>query len=468
MDTESLLARLESVTKRLEAVARKQGAPGDDDEDGPPAYVTDFQNLVNNEVAKFKAICDKTAAACSPLIDTAYNNVLQLLVATSKCKKPKNQKDMMDLLAPTVKVIADAELLKRKRSKLDKHFSAFYELMVSLSWVTMAPPYGLPLEHVKAQGDSCMFHLNKILMASKDQGAKGQDNKDFVNAMKAINAAMATYVKNYFKTGLEWNPKGGELADYTPGAAPAAKAAAPEPKKEEPKKKAAPKKKPAAGGVANIMGELKKRAAGGDSAATGMKKVTRDMKNKYKDPKERSGKVTMKVKKAAVKKPSKPAEQVNRGGAWFIQNYYESEVVEVTDKITVKQTAYFANCSNATFDLKQKVKAITVDSCQKIRIFVTAALASIDMVNCKGVTLILRGPVPTIQLDKCQSPRIIILKEAMDPIPRIISSNISAGNVEIPGATEDADPVEIPLPEQFESVIDPEAKKLSTHPVTHG
>merc|ERR1712154_85763 len=240
-----------------------------------------------------------------------------------------------------------------------------------------------------------------------------------------------------------------------------------------PAKKPAAKKSPAkkAGGAgpgfAGVFGELKKKAAGGDSAAKGMKKVTRDMKNKYKDPKERSGKVVMKAKKAAVKKPSKPPSQTNRGGSWMIENYYEPEVVEITDKITTKQNCYIAACSNCTLVIKQKVKAVTIDSCQKVRVFIMGVLATVEMVNCKSVTVVLQKPVPAIQLDKCSSPRIIVTKEAVDPMPKIISSNIQAGNIEIPGKKEDDDPIEIPLPEQFETHIDITGK-CETAPVEHG
>jgi len=471
MDSNALLARLESVTARLEAVARKQGGGGDDDE--VPPYVTDWQTMMNTDVAEFNAICEKVACKhLTPLVNKAYQNVADLLAATAACKKPKNQKDVIDFLKPAVDVIKDAEQVKRKRSKkADKHNAAFYESIVGISWVSMSPPYGLPLEHIKAQADAAQFHLNKILKTAKDLSGDEKTNQQaFCKSLKKCMEAQVGFVKNYFKTGLSWNPKGGELSEYSPGNAPAAaaKAAAPAPAAEPaPAKKAPAKKKAAGGGAAAIFGELKKKAAGGDSAATGMKKVTRDMKNKYKDPKERSGKVVMKAKKAAVKKPSKPPSQTNRGGSWMIENYYEPEVVEVTDKITTKQNAYIANCSNCTLVVKQKVKAITIDSCQKARVFINGVLATVELVNCKSVTVVLQKAVPAIQLDKCSSPRIIVTKDAVSPLPKIISSNITAGNIEIPGKTDNDDPVEIPLPEQFETKIDLTGNS-STAPVEHG
>merc|ERR1719336_651070 len=358
----------------------------------------------------------------------------------------------------------------RKRSKkADKHNAAFYEFIMAISWVSMSPPYGLPLEHVKAQVDAAQFHTNKILKAAKDMsGDEKANQQNFCKALKKCGESQVAFVKQYFKTGLDWNPKGGELSEYSPGSAPAAAAKAAAPAKKEAPKKAAPAKKAGGGaGIAGVFGELKKKAGGGDSAAKGMKKVTRDMKNKYKDPKERSGKVVMKAKKAAVKKPSKPPSQTNRGGSWMIENYYEPEVVEITDKISTKQNAYIASCSNCTLVVKQKVKAITIDSCQKARVFINGVLATVELVNCKSVTVVLQKAVPAIQLDKCSSPRIIVTKNAVDPMPKIISSNITAGNIEIPGKNEDDDPIEIPLPEQFETKIDLTGNS-STAPVEHG
>merc|ERR1711953_1640089 len=92
----------------------------------------------------------------------------------------------------------------------------------------------------------------------------------------------------------------------------------------------------------------------------------------------------------------------------------------------------------------------------------------VELVNCKSVTLILQGSVPSITIDKCSSPKIIITKAAMNPMPIIVSSNISAGNVEIPGKTEDDDPIEIPLAEQFKNTIDPETASIKCVPISHG
>jgi hypothetical protein len=52
--------------------------------------------------------------------------------------------------------------------------------------------------------------------------------------------------------------------------------------------------------------------------------------------------------------------------------------------------------------------------------------------------------------------------------PEIVASNISECNLVVPGATDEVDPIEIPIPEQFITKYDKSKKKISTEPVTHG
>merc|ERR1712207_12326 len=78
-----------------------------------------------------------------------------------------------------------------------------------ISWVTMAPPMGLPKQHVESQNGSCDFNLNRVLKNNKDQ-----DTKDWIKSLKALNKKICEYVKEYFKSsGLTYNAKGGSLAD---------------------------------------------------------------------------------------------------------------------------------------------------------------------------------------------------------------------------------------------------------------
>merc|ERR1719336_1030325 len=155
------------------------------------------------------------AKGIRPLMTQAFKNVTAFLKASAACKKPQ-QPDMMAFLADAVGAIGAGEKLKFKRNKVENHNAAFYELIVGISWVTMAPPYGLPLEHVKAQKDATQFHLNRILKKYKDSAEKDK-HKVFVKAFNDLNQAQINFVKEYFKTGLDWNPQGIELAAYMAG-----------------------------------------------------------------------------------------------------------------------------------------------------------------------------------------------------------------------------------------------------------
>jgi len=462
--TDAIVARLEAVTARLERLARKQGGGGDE-EGAVPQYVTDFQSFMKEKVTPVIAAADACGAkAIGPLMTQAYDNIYLIIQATAACKKP-SQGDLMSKLAPCVDAINKADQLKLKRSKTDNHHTAFYETLVALSWVTMAPPHGLPAQHASAQGEATDFHLNRILKKTKDK-SDAATHKTFVQKLKQLHKAQAEFVKEYFKTGLTWNPKGGDIKGYEGGAAaPAAAAPAEEkaPEKPKPKKKKAGK----AGGIGNVFAELKKKADGGDSAAVGMRKVTKDMKTKYRKKEEGRGKIVAKKKAVVKKKPAKPPVLRNAGGRWMIENYFEG-VTELPEGITVKQNAFIVSCQNCAFIVKQKIKAITLDSCKKVTVQCSDIVSVVELVNCKSVTLILQGTVPSITIDKCTSPKIVITKAAMDPLPQIITSNISAGNIEIPGKTEDDDPIEIPLAEQFKNVIDLKTNTIACAPVTHG
>jgi len=462
---DAVLTRLEAVTARLERLARRQGGGGgDDDEEMEPQYVIDFQSLCDNEV---KAMGELAAKCGAPkIIDPltkGFLNINAVMKALPKCKKP-SQSEMMAFLGDAVNAIATGEKLKFKRGKSENHMAAFYETVVALSFIQMAPPYGLPLEHVKAQADSADFHLNRVLKKFKES-SDAETHKAFVKATKAVHKKLVAIVKENFKTGLTWNPKGGDLASFVPGQAAHA-AAAPAKKeeaKEEPKAKAAPKKK---GGIANVFGELKKKAAGGDSAAVGMKKVTKDMKTKYRKKEEGRGKVVMKKKAAPAKKPKKPPAMTNQGGRWLIENYFEG-VLEV-DKVSLKQNAFICNCTTSAVIVKGKVKSVTIDSCSKLQVQVDSVISTVEIINCKSVTLFVKGSVPSITIDKSASPKVVLLREAVQSgVPKLITSMISGGNVEIPGKTEDADSIEIPLPEQYENVIDLEKATIDSHPTEH-
>jgi len=314
---------------------------------------------------------------------------------------------------------------------------------------------------VEQQAQAVDFNINRVL--KKDKSA---EVKEWNLKMKAMSKKLSEFVKEYFKSsGLTWNPKGGSLSDAKESAAAAAPTADSEQKEEaKPAKKAVKKKKGGGGGMAGVFGELNK----GLAVTKGMKKVTKDMKTKNR--KDRVGKVT--VKKAAAKKKRKKYGDPSTkfmGGRWMVENYESEAGVVTLDQANLKSNVFITMCDEMTVLVPGKVKAVTIDNCVKVRVFVQDVVSTVEMVNSKSVMVIVQkdGKVPSFAIDKCESPQIILSRSAYEANPDIYSSNVTAMNVEIPGATDDDDNKEFPVPEQFLTKIDPKTGEMTTVPTSH-
>merc|ERR1712190_644983 len=259
---------------------------------------------------------------------------------------------------------------------------------------------------------------------------------------------------------------GGSLADAKEtaiGATAATEQKTAEAGSAKPTKKAAKPKK-SGGGMAAVMGDLSK----GLSVTKGMKKVTKDMKTKNR--KDRVGKVT--VKKAAPKKKRKKfgdPQTKFMGGRWMVENYEAEAGLITLEKANLKSNVFITMCDEMTVQIPGKVKAITIDNCVKVRVFVQDVVSTVEMVNSKSVMVVVQkdGKVPSFAIDKCESPQIILSRSAYAANPDIYSSNVTAMNVEIPGATDDDDNKEFPVPEQFLTKINPETGEMTTTPTSH-
>jgi len=187
---------------------------------------------------------------------------------------------------------------------------------------------------------------------------------------------------------------------------------------------------------------------------------------KTKNRTDRSGKVAEVAKKSGPKREKGAASTKFAGGRWMAENYNEGEIT--FEKADMKATVYITMCDDTRFTIPQKVKSVTIDSCIKCDVIVGEVVSTIEVVNCKSVTLWLQDKAPSVAVDKSQSARIVFSKKAFDCAPDIYTSNVSAMNVEIPGVGENSDNVEIPVPEQFLTRINPQTRAMQTIEVKHG
>jgi adenylyl cyclase-associated protein len=245
---------------------------------------------------------------------------------------------------PFLKPVQDA-MGKIRSARLDRkfdwHIKAIMEMLACVSWVIMSAPPA-PSSFIKELVGASDFWGNKIR-----KEYKGKDDKQiaFCDTMKAMILDLSAYVKEFHLSGLMWNPRGVAMEDYEASATTSASStvAAPTP----PAPAAAKPSMPSSG---DIMKELAaKRTSDGTSAATGLKKVSRDQQTWRKEFKAETtapavaatASTTVKpsaIKAAQVKKLGVPVCKFQSiGSKWVVENQTKESnpngicVVEVKD-----------------------------------------------------------------------------------------------------------------------------------------
>lgn len=91
------------------------------------------------------------------------------------------------------------------------------------------------------------------------------------------------------------------------------------------------------------------------------------------------------------------------------------------------------------------------------------------MVNSQNCTLWLNGVTPALTVDKCDSPKIVLMAPCFNQEKDcvILTSNVTAGNVELPPKGDDEDGLVLPIPEQFFFKVDRETHTAKCEVMQH-
>jgi len=218
---------------------------------------------------------------------------------------------------------------------------------------------------------------------------------------------------------------------------------------------------------------------GGD-VTSGLKKVDSSQKAKnMKDvpvlvPKEKKTETKAPAKGAgAGAGVKKPPTLVLSKGTWFCENY-EDATVDIPS-VEIKQSVYVCKAKNCTITIPDKCKSISVDGCVKVKIIFRSIVSVFELFNSQRCTVECTETFPSIAIDKSSGCIVsLVNREGIRTPPQVITSNISECNIQMPGAREEDDPIEIPIPEQYETSIVVGAAgttplyKLRTNPMAHG
>ena len=151
------------------------------------------------------------------------------------------------------------------------------------------------------------------------------------------------------------------------------------------------------------------------------------------------------------------------GTKWQVENHVGVQDVKVTPE-NQKQSVYVYKCNESVITISGKCSSIAIDTCEKTGIIFDDVIASVEVVNSKGVQLQANGSVPNMTIDGTEGATIYVQTEAGRAV-EIVTSNSRQVNIVTPGATEQDDPTEYPVPEQFLSKF--ESGKLVSSAVEH-
>jgi len=369
----------------------------------------------------------------------------------TKCKKPS---DLQTALGPYLQPIQSA--IGKIRStrvdrKFDWHIKAIMEMLgAGASWVVMSAPPA-PSSSIKDTVGSSDFWANKIR-----KEYKGKDDKHiaFCDTLKALIHNLSAYVKEYHLSGLKWNPNGIPIEEYKPPSLNSNVVSS------SPSNRTSGNtgSRPASG---DVVKELASRCTSdGNSAATGLKRVSREQQTWRKEytPSSSTGhNSSMTVKPSSVKASQKsigtrksPVCKFQEPAKWIIEHQTKTSNSNGVCKIVAKhpkEQVYIYKCENATIQIEGKVKSIILDSCHKSNLVFDTAISACEIVNCNKVQIQSTGVCPSFAIDKTDGCLVYLSKEAVS-----ITSFTTTKSSEMNVSWEDeksGEQRECPIPEQF-------------------
>jgi len=415
-----------------------------------------YDEYVNSYVQPLVESCngfDGKLKNVGQLILDAWDSIRTIIVLASMSKKPSG--DVSQALKPhlekTQTAIKTINSLRMHRD-YDRHYKGIVEMVLCCSWVVMsASKSQKPSVFIKETLGASEFWLNRIRKDFKND----EKHTAFCNKVKAASVQLSNYVEKYHKTELSWNPQGNTLEKTVAAVGNNSPASAPPP----------PKPSVVVGGGSSFMSELaKKKTADGDSAATGLKKVSRDQQTWRKEYSASDAKpVVVKKKNPFVLPTKKPAgggagkvgtpvfEYQTRGFRWAIEHQTEQSAKENHNgMITVtikdpKEQVYLYKCTGITVKIEGKFKAVVMETCKKCNVVFETVISSVEVVNSDKVQLQTSGICPVFTIDKTHGC-LIWLSEKSKSVSSFVTSQSSEMNISFPDGDEQK---EVPIPQQF-------------------
>jgi len=167
-------------------------------------------------------------------------------------------------------------------------------------------------------------------------------------------------------------------------------------------------------------------------------------------------------KAAAGQKKGTPKFELEGGKKWLVEWQENNNNIEINETAT-NQSVYVYKCEKTTVKVNGKVNNVVIDSCKRVGIVFTDAIATCEVVNSISVDVQCTGKVPAMAVDKCSGVQIYLSKTGLDV--EIVTSKSDSMNVLIPDPSGSPDPLELAVPEQYKTLV--RGGKLVTTTVEH-
>lgn len=482
------LASPDASSKAIaDAPAQRAAAPATEP---LPESIEDFDAFLKSSVENFsklsKAIGGVIAEQAAKVVH-GFEEERKFLLITTKAKKPDmgisdDVAAYQKLLKPiNESIIAVGNIKESNRGSPDfNELNAVAEGTMVLAWVMDDRK---PHKHVDDTLGSAQYWGNRVIKDNKD---KNPQHVEWIQSFYQIVRDLSEYIKQYFPSGIPWNPQGEPVQDVvkvaSTSAAPASAPAPPPPAAGGPppppppgpppvlqikEQKNAPK--PAAGGLDAVFSELNK----GEAVTAGLRKVDRSEMT-HKNPSLRASSTVSDASRgkspAPGKKPKpesmrakKPPVKTFEGNKWTIENF-EKEANPIEIEASLSHSILISRCNNATIVVKGKANAVTIDNTNRLNLIVDTLVSSVDVVKSQNFALQVMGTIPTVMMDSVDGAQVYFSKESTST--KIIHSKSAGINLNVISGPDD-DYVEVPLPGQITSYYDPEKKALVDEIVSH-
>eukprot|EP00756_Hemistasia_phaeocysticola_P003928 Hpha_TRINITY_DN12529_c0_g1::TRINITY_DN12529_c0_g1_i2::g.50984::m.50984/K17261/CAP1_2, SRV2; adenylyl cyclase-associated protein len=163
--------------------------------------------------------------------------------------------------------------------------------------------------------------------------------------------------------------------------------------------------------------------------------------------------------------PTGEAKCALEGKKWEVefQTGTRQESKELTIEADKSQTVYIYGCQFTYLQIKGKVNAIAAVKCKRLQISFEDVVGQVEITDCESCEAQVTGKLPSIAIDKSDGFMLYLSRDSVDvDITSCASTNM---NVTVAGKTDEDDPTELAIPEQFISKI--KGNKIDTAATEH-